>query len=49
LPDDAAIKVNRAPVLTLWAAVVAERLGIYESTAADACEPPKWTASWGEA
>jgi hypothetical protein len=25
--DDKAIKVNRAPVLTLWAAVVAERLG----------------------
>ena len=25
--DGKAIKVNRAPVLTLWAAVVAERLG----------------------
>ncbi|MHB0668474.1 Hypothetical protein HVPorG_03917a (plasmid) [Roseomonas mucosa] len=25
--DEKAIKVNRAPVLTLWAAVVAERLG----------------------
>jgi hypothetical protein len=25
--DEQAIKVNRAPVLTLWAAVVAERLG----------------------
>ena len=30
----ATIKVNRAPVLTLWAAVVAERLGHPPSTAA---------------
>ena len=27
------IQVNRAPVLTLWAAVVAERLGHDEDTA----------------
>ena len=27
------IKVNRAPVLTLWAAVVAERLGFDRPTA----------------
>jgi hypothetical protein len=27
------IKINRAPVLTLWAAVVAERLGYDEQTA----------------
>ena len=27
MPEQAEIKVNRAPVLTLWAAVVAERLG----------------------
>ena len=27
------IKINRAPVLTLWAAVVAERLGYHEETA----------------
>ena len=27
------IKINRAPVLTLWAAVVAERLGYEEATA----------------
>jgi hypothetical protein len=27
MPENASIKVNRAPVLTLWAAVVAERLG----------------------
>src|SRR3990172_1797200 len=27
------IKINRAPVLTLWAAVVAERLGYDEATA----------------
>ena len=27
------IKINRAPVLTLWAAVVAERLGYTEATA----------------
>src|SRR3712207_5322637 len=28
-----ALRVNRAPVLTLWAAVVAERLGYPEETA----------------
>ena len=27
------IKINRAPVLTLWAAVVAERLGYNKSEA----------------
>ena len=27
------IKINRAPVLTLWAVVVAERLGYDEKTA----------------
>ncbi len=27
MPEQAEIKVNRAPVLTLWAAIVAERLG----------------------
>ena len=27
LPGEAIISINRAPVLTLWAAVVAERLG----------------------
>jgi len=27
------IKINRAPVLTLWAAVVAKRLGYEEETA----------------
>ena len=30
---DKKIKINRAPVLTLWAAVVAERLGYDEKTA----------------
>jgi hypothetical protein len=30
---DKKIKINRAPVLTLWAAVVAERLGYDEDTA----------------
>lgn len=29
----ARIRINRAPVLTLWAAVVAERLGYEEETA----------------
>ena len=34
-PDDAPppLRVNRAPVLTLWAAVVAERMGHSEETA----------------
>ena len=32
----ATIKINRAPVLTLWAAVVAERLGFDRATALDA-------------
>jgi hypothetical protein len=27
MPDETPVGVNRAPVLTLWAAVVAERLG----------------------
>src|SRR5262245_8313473 len=27
MPDPARIRINRAPVMTLWAAVVAERLG----------------------
>jgi hypothetical protein len=31
--DDGAIRVNRAPVLTLWAAIVAERLGHDEDAA----------------
>jgi hypothetical protein len=31
--DDTPIRVNRAPVLTLWAAVVAERLGHPRATA----------------
>lgn len=31
--EQAAIKVNRAPVLTLWAAVVAERLGHHPDAA----------------
>ncbi len=35
------IKINRAPVLTLWASVVAERLG-YEH--AEAARP--WLKSW---
>ena len=30
---DRKIKINRAPVLTLWAAVVAERLGYERETA----------------
>jgi len=29
------IRINRAPVLTLWAAVVAERLGFDRATGAD--------------
>src|SRR5215208_572146 len=33
MPDHAPIRVNRAPVLTLWAAVVAERLGHPPETA----------------
>jgi hypothetical protein len=32
-PDPPPLRVNRAPVLTLWAAVVAERLGHPEETA----------------
>ena len=31
--DDGTIRVNRAPVLTLWAAIVAERLGHDEAAA----------------
>lgn len=33
MSKDAPVRVNRAPVLTLWAAVVAERLGHPEETA----------------
>ena len=33
MPDDDTIRINRAPVLTLWAAVVAERLGFDRPTA----------------
>jgi hypothetical protein len=33
VPNPAPIRVNRAPVLTLWATVVAERLGHPEATA----------------
>ena len=33
MADEGEIKVNRAPVLTLWAAVVAERLGHDPDTA----------------
>ena len=33
MPDDDTIHINRAPVLTLWAAVVAERLGFDRPTA----------------
>jgi hypothetical protein len=45
MPDEAPIKVNRAPVLTLWAPVVAERLGqagcsmAMATTAASASRP----------
>jgi hypothetical protein len=33
MADDSKIRINRAPVLTLWAAVVAERLGFDRNTA----------------
>jgi hypothetical protein len=33
LPTEGVIRINRAPVLTLWAAVVAERLGFDRDTA----------------
>jgi len=33
-PSSSLIRVNRAPVLTLWATVVAERLGYPPETAA---------------
>src|SRR4051794_32781816 len=33
LPVSDTIRINRAPVLTLWAAVVAERLGFDRATA----------------
>ena len=33
MADDGTIRVNRAPVLTLWAAIVAERLGHDEDAA----------------
>ena len=33
MADDGKIRINRAPVLTLWAAVVAERLGFDRDTA----------------
>jgi hypothetical protein len=33
MADDSKIRINRAPVLTLWAAVVAERLGFDGDTA----------------
>src|SRR5512134_3082195 len=33
MADDGKIRINRAPVLTLWAAVVAERLGFDRATA----------------
>ena len=36
----ATIKVNRAPVLTLWAAVVAERLGHLPSSLPDLSANP---------
>lgn len=36
------IKINRAPVLTLWAAVVAERLGYEHATALTLRQLPGW-------
>ena len=44
-----AIKVNRAPVLTLWAAVVAERLGHSPSTALSLASAVAGTAAQAKA
>lgn len=44
-----AIRVNRAPVLTLWAAVVAERLGHAEDTALSLASAVAGTAAQAKA
>ncbi|MGG5820564.1 hypothetical protein [Falsiroseomonas sp. HW251] len=44
-----AIRVNRAPVLTLWAAVVAERLGYAEDTALSLASAVAGTAAQAKA
>jgi hypothetical protein len=47
--SDAPIKVNRAPVLTLWAAVVAERLGHPPETALSLAKAVAGTAARAKA
>ena len=49
MTKSAAIKVNRAPVLTLWAAVVAERLGHPPETALSLAKAVAGTAARAKA
>jgi hypothetical protein len=49
MPDDSPLKVNRAPVLTLWAAVVAERLGHPPETALSLASAVAGTAAHAKA
>src|SRR3954469_268859 len=49
MPSTPSIKVNRAPVLTLWAAVVAERLGYPPQTALSLASAVAGTAARAKA
>jgi hypothetical protein len=49
MPDDTPIRVNRAPVLTLWAAVVAERMGHPPATALSLASAVAGTAAHAKA
>jgi hypothetical protein len=49
MPSHSTIKVNRAPVLTLWAAVVAERLGHPPDTALSLASAVAGTAARAKA
>src|SRR3954469_16505320 len=49
MPSTPSIKVNRAPVLTLWAAVVAERLGHPRDTALSLASAVAGTAARAKA
>ncbi|PWS34298.1 hypothetical protein DFH01_25055 [Falsiroseomonas bella] len=49
MPEETPIKVNRAPVLTLWAAVVAERLGHPPDTALSLASAVAGTAAHAKA
>jgi hypothetical protein len=49
MPDETPIRVNRAPVLTLWAAVVAERMGHPPDTALSLASTVAGTAARAKA